>query len=593
MSKEEENNNKKKNIDNVVEKTDKKKIKKTYSIVHAEYEDSIENIFHKISQARKSKIRLFIPKEADIFTSIVNLKILKKKIENEGKSFSVITKDIIGEKFCISIGIRVYKKIDDNRELSVKVNTIKKYTKIPKEDLRKENKTSIFETVKEAKKEKEKIKNKKNKKTESRNKEKEKNRKESIYFLLHSPSRIWLILFFLASTCVLLFVFYITVPNATIFVTPKHESVMTKTNFIIAVLPKHNKACMSNEHKCIKAAEIRVKIEKTIEFNSTGKKEEILNARGRIIVYNKTNSEKTFMPSRFKSKNGIIFRTTEYIRVPPAKADGTFGSTEAEVVADERDENGKIIAERGNIGPSKFDMPALSEKAKELYYAESKGNMQGGGIKITKFVSEIDLKSAERKAEKELEKLAFEKLKIENKRRNQKKNINNKILEYANSISKENIEVNVPWDLKEKEIEKFNVHAKIDFLGVTYYNDELLNKMKRELEKTIAIDKKLVKIDENSLRLHLVSNLEKGKYKITATIEGTQKYDLSKGNEIGDNNDLKMEIISMALGKNIKKAEIEINNYPKIDHAKIENKPFWTNTLPHLSENIDVVIKEL
>ena len=85
---------------------------------------------------------------------------------------------------------------------------------------------------------------------------------------------------------------------------------------------------------------MRFQIE-TVDPNST------TNARGSITIYNETTTAQALKPqTRFVTLDGIVFRSLNWVNVPPAKSlNGIteMGSIDVDIIADVRDEAGGTI----------------------------------------------------------------------------------------------------------------------------------------------------------------------------------------------------------------------------------------------------------
>ena len=77
------------NADQPIKQISKRKV------LYVELDEEITSIFERIQRLNYQDVYLVVPQRAVLFQSIVNLNILKKKIEECGKSLSIITSDII------------------------------------------------------------------------------------------------------------------------------------------------------------------------------------------------------------------------------------------------------------------------------------------------------------------------------------------------------------------------------------------------------------------------------------------------------------------------------------------------------------------
>lgn len=87
---------------------------------------------------------------------------------------------------------------------------------------------------------------------------------------------------------------------------------------------------------------------------------------GTITVFNGNSREQTLVATtRFLSENNVLFRIPKQITVPAG------GSIETTVIAD-------VPGPQGDIGPTTFSIPGLSQALQELVYATSSESFTGG-----------------------------------------------------------------------------------------------------------------------------------------------------------------------------------------------------------------------
>ena len=68
-------------------------------ILYLEIDDEITTIYDRIKHARVKEIILVVPKHAELFSSIVNLRILKRKTDELEKHIEIMTNDPYGKKY--------------------------------------------------------------------------------------------------------------------------------------------------------------------------------------------------------------------------------------------------------------------------------------------------------------------------------------------------------------------------------------------------------------------------------------------------------------------------------------------------------------
>lgn len=126
---------------------------------------------------------------------------------------------------------------------------------------------------------------------------------------------------------------------------------------------------------------------------ATGSEQINRPASGTIVIFNdySNESQRLIVNTRFQTPEGLVYRIQESVTVPGKAADGTPGSIEAKVFADE-------TGERHNIGLSDFTIPGFKEGGDlerfEKFYARSKTPMTGGFAGTVPVANEADTEAA-------------------------------------------------------------------------------------------------------------------------------------------------------------------------------------------------------
>lgn len=134
---------------------------------------------------------------------------------------------------------------------------------------------------------------------------------------------------------------------------------------------------------------------------ATGSEQIDRPASGTIVIYNDFSEEtqKLIVNTRFQTPEGLVYRIQESVTVPGKNTDGTPGSIEAKVFADE-------TGESHNIGLSDFTIPGFKEGGDlerfQKFYARSKTPMTGGFSGTVPVASEADTDAAVTALEAEL-----------------------------------------------------------------------------------------------------------------------------------------------------------------------------------------------
>lgn len=143
------------------------------------------------------------------------------------------------------------------------------------------------------------------------------------------------------------------------------------------------------------------------QVKASGKEDVQERATGKLFVYNTSDTmQRLIKNTRFETKDGMIFRISESIEVPPVK-DGTPGMVAADVFADG-------TGEQYNIPPQRFTVPGL--KGSDQYdkmYAESTSAFTGGFSGEKYILDEAELATAQQALHIELRNTLLARLKTE------------------------------------------------------------------------------------------------------------------------------------------------------------------------------------
>jgi len=160
-----------------------------------------------------------------------------------------------------------------------------------------------------------------------------------------------------------------------------------------AILALKNLDKIDLENFKIPAQDLKLSRQVVKDFPATGLKDVKVKSSGKITVFNAYSStpQTLIVNTRFLSQDGKLFRLSSALTVPGAKVEAGKiipSSIDANVVADEP-------GEEYNIGPSHFTIPGFKGTSKyDKFYAESSEAMKGGYIGQAKIISQDDLDKA-------------------------------------------------------------------------------------------------------------------------------------------------------------------------------------------------------
>lgn len=576
----------------------------TKRVVYTEIDDEVTSVYDKLKSVNGKHIYIVVPKRAILFQSVVNLKILKRKAEDDGKKIFLITNDKNGIHLAQKTGIEVYDKSnsegksaffssesDDER---LKITPLKASVNALEDDTptrQTSRKLSIGEILKNSKGNKTldttKI------KTAEKNPAVQKNRSK---FVIVAPNRHALIGLVAISLIVLLVIVYVALPGVTVYLTPTASVLEKSVNITLADFQKNKGELDTRPSHEIASYPISTKVSKTVTQYSSGKKFSAkgANASGKLTIVNTTNNPWPLIPqTRFQTKDGIVFRIAANITIPAATNNGQ-GKIDAFVTADQLDADGSIVGERGNIGPSTFFLPGLKGDSQSKLYAESKEEMKGGVTDYVTFVNPEDIEAAKAKLKDELIKSAVEELRTAAQQKAQMvgQGTTYTLLEGDNqAIKVGEISIAVDTSLIGKEVSEFNISGGVDVSGVYYDHDAMLEILKDELLLKKSPQKELLRINETSTTYKIFQRDENtGKIKITANIKGVEQFQIDPEKENGAR--LLEKIQEHIAGLDIEEAKIYIQNLPEINKVEIESWPAWSPTIPSLTDNIEFEIRD-
>lgn len=573
-------------------------------VVYTEIDDEVTVVYDKVKATNGKYIYIVVPKRAILFQSVVNLKILKRKAEDDHKKIFLITNDKNGIHLAQKIGMEVYDKAnsegksaffssesDDERlritPLKASVNAVEDDTPTRLT----EHKLSIGEILKN-------IKGKKTVdvtkiKTAEKKTDVQKNRSK---FVIVAPNRHALIGLVVISLIILLVIVYVALPGVTIYLTPTASVLEKSVNVTLADFQKNKGELDTRPSHEIASYPINTKIFKTITQYSSGKKFSAkgANASGKLTIINTTNNPwPLVLQTRFQTKDGIVFRIADKVTVPVATNNGP-GKIEVFVTADQLDAYGSIIGERGNIGPGTFFLPGLKGDSQSKLYAESKEEMKGGVTDYVTFIEPEDIEAAKAKLKDELVKRAVTELRIavQQKAQISGQGTTYTLLEGDNqAIKVGEINMQVDTSLIGKELGEFNISGEVEVSGIYYDHDAMLEILKDELLLKKSPQKELLRINETSTTYKIFQRDENtGKIKITANIKGIEQFQIDPKKENGVR--LLRKIQEHIAGLDIEEAKIYIQNLPEINKVEIESWPAWSPTIPSLTDNIEFEIRD-
>lgn len=167
----------------------------------------------------------------------------------------------------------------------------------------------------------------------------------------HSPNTFLIIAGLIMSLSLLVFIFYFAVSKTYVYVIPQTTIRPISSNIIFS---QGFSGSLFLEKNRVRLKKITLPITHSMKFNvETIDPNSATSAGGRIIIYNELTTEQALKPqTRFITEDGLIYRSENWVNIPPAKKlNGIteIGSAEVYLKADPIDEAGAIIGSRGNL----------------------------------------------------------------------------------------------------------------------------------------------------------------------------------------------------------------------------------------------------
>lgn len=568
-------------------------------VVYAEIDDEVTVLADKIKSVTGRQVYIVVPKRAILFQSAVNLKILKRKAADDKKKIYLVTNDKNGVHLAQKTGIEVYNEansegkpalfsteVDDERlritPLLATVNAVEEEapTRL------KEKKLSISEILKKNKGKKGDVGISKIRPFKS-DSEKKKKKPDKPRFVIVAPNKHALIGLVAVSLAILLFIVYIALPGATVYLTPAASVLERSVNITLADSERNRALLDTRPAHTIASHSVAMDVERKVSHSATGKRfsERGANASGTITIFNTENRDWPLVAqTRFQTDEGIVFRTSSPITVPRATTEGP-GTAEIYVIADQVDAYGEVVGERGNIEPSRFFLPGLREESRTRLYAKSTEPMSGGVTDFIPYVSSKDIEAARNKLREELLKNAVVDLRGEVEKRGKADGVNYKLLEGDRAVRIGDVNIATDPDLEGEEVENFELSGTVRVNGIYYDYDSLLSILTDELLLRKSPQKELVRVNEDSISYRIFEwNEDRGQIKVTANIKAIEQYSIDPSKPAGAN--FLSRIQERIVGQDVEQAIRYIQNLPEVNKVRIESWPAWAPTVPSMTDNI-------
>ena len=360
------------------------------------------------------------------------------------------------------------------------------------------------------------------------------------------------IIFVILAILLVLGVTYLALSKVTITLTPSDEQIAH--NFTLTIATSATSTELTMPGKILSDT-----IETSQEFFVEEGKTVDAQAEGSITIFNNRDQSQTLVATtRFLTPDNILFRLKDRVTVPARS------QIQAKVSADQ-------IGASGNVGPTTFTIPGLSESLQKLVYAESTSAMLGG----TRQIGVLTTQDIER-AEAEL---------IKN-------NSSQKMTEFISQLEDESLtlidtlittsDLSYNKELGE-EVDSFDLSVKLNIAAVFAQREQILELAKNKLEESQGPKGEFINVDPSSLKYELIQiDSDKSEAQVKVEISGLTTFDPDK--DIFDKN--------LLVGFTEDDLKLYFSQFESIESIQVEFSPFWVKKVPILKDHIYIQIEE-
>lgn len=279
-------------------------------------------------------------------------------------------------------------------------------------------------------------------------------------------------------------------------------------------------------------------------------------ATGIMTVINDSDIPQPLIATtRFVSSDGVLFRLREGITVP---ANGTI---DAEVYADQ--EGGS-----GNIGPDSFTIPGLNESRQQEVYGKTTKAMEGG-LRSVGVLSKGDIETAEKEL---IEKAKEEAARTYTELAQSGQEVIHAVIDYTSTPSAE----------IGTELSEFDLSMVISVAHISYDVAEANKAAREALLRRIVDDSETIEPSTDDARVTFES-YQDGSAMLSLFYDGTAQINPESG---------QLDKV-MFYGKSRDEARRYVLALDHVQSVDIDFSPAWMQTIPHVHDHVNVIIKHV
>lgn len=281
------------------------------------------------------------------------------------------------------------------------------------------------------------------------------------------------------------------------------------------------------------------------------------NAVGTVKIINNSSRPMLLVATtRLLSKDGVLFRLKKAVTVS-AKS-----SSAAEVYADKP-------GKEGNIEPTTFTIPGLSQELQKQIYATSEAAMTGGVVMRAGVGQEDVNRAAEEVAKQIMENGSNEIRKMWESGLGNAEIYQKKILA---------VESDPPIG---SDARSFKVKARVQITGIRYDREKLYSLAEAKLKEKSGADVSLVSTDADNFVVEVVKvDSETKVASLKAKLKGN--FSITEKSKVLDPDQL--------VGLTRSSAESYLRGFHSVESVEIKISPFWLRRLPNLKDRINIKV---
>lgn len=296
---------------------------------------------------------------------------------------------------------------------------------------------------------------------------------------------------------------------------------------------------------------------KTFTPSGDGIKQVEEKAGGEVMITNKGNVPQGLVAStRLLSKDQILFRLDKTVTVPAG------GSVKATVHADQK-------GSTGNIAPTHFTIPGLSETKQQIIFADSSVAFTGG-IQTISIISQKEMDTAVDTLKEEVLNDAKDLLRGQAGKGFDGEVFTTELLDKSFSIK------------PETEVKSYDVTVNVSAVGVFYDAKALQTAMKKHLYEGLGQGEEFVGLDENAINVKIDRyNQTQKTASLHVNIEGrVMTTRTSQSLNVGRFMGMRAQEVTELLKKE-----------GVAEDATVDFFPFWIRCVPRLKDRIFIELK--